>query len=230
MPRVSALRAHARRSRPERNPRFLNGNAACSHAPLCSGWMPELFAALSFPRVQPLERNPCGFSNRWTFPGRIFQSSDKRTTPFSDAWKPRTPTMFQVSFSPCSANFTRRKPSLQTRPPQMPPGNSPRVSAYVRNVRAICLHRRQEPALRMATAGRPAGALASSAFQNHPKTPSARDARPKESRALGGRHRASKAVTLPACLKTGCGRNMLASSIGKVGHLRSMFRLAAAVP
>ena len=48
------------------------------------------------------------------------------------------PTAFQVPFPPCSASSTRRKPSLQTRPPK-PPGNSPRVCAYGANVAAICL-------------------------------------------------------------------------------------------
>ena len=48
------------------------------------------------------------------------------------------PAAFQVPFSPGSVNSTRRKPSLQTRPPN-PPGNSPRVCAYGANVAAICL-------------------------------------------------------------------------------------------
>ena len=46
---------------------------------------------------------------------------------------------------------------------------------------------------------------------------------PKMSRALAARHRASKAVTLPACLKTGGGRNMPASAGREVGHLRTCF-------
>ena len=46
---------------------------------------------------------------------------------------------------------------------------------------------------------------------------------PKMSRALAARHRASKAVTVPACLKTGCGRNMLASAGREVGRLRTCF-------
>ena len=49
---------------------------------------------------------------------------------------------------------------------------------------------------------------------------------PKMSRALAARHRASKAVTLPACLKTGCGRNMPASAGREVGHLRTCFFFA----
>jgi hypothetical protein len=58
------------------------------------------------------------------------------------------PTAFQISFSPCSVNCTRRKPSLQTRP-QKPPGNSPRVCPYGANIRAICLRRQEGPPTRL---------------------------------------------------------------------------------
>ena len=86
---------------------------------------------------------------------RVFQRLEKCPRQSSNVWKSSrnavssrrfwrqdslisTPAMFQVPFPPCSAGSTRRKPSLQTRPPK-PPGNSPRVCAYGANVTAICL-------------------------------------------------------------------------------------------
>ncbi len=75
-----------------------------------------------------------GSSNVWTPSSNAVSS---RPLEGRDSLIP-TPAAFQVSFSPCSVNSTRRSPPLQTRPPK-PPGNSPRVCAYGANVAAICL-------------------------------------------------------------------------------------------
>ena len=59
---------------------------------------------------------------------RVFPMSGFSASVSSNVWTPSlnavslrslisTPAMFQVPFSPCSVNSTRRKPSLQTRPP-----------------------------------------------------------------------------------------------------------------
>ena len=57
------------------------------------------------------------FSNVWIFVRDSFQSLDTSSNAVSLRSLISTPAMFQVPFPPCSVNSTRRKPSLQTRPP-----------------------------------------------------------------------------------------------------------------
>ena len=66
------------------------------------------------------------------------------------------------------------------------------------------------------------GAALASLFTDHHQT-LARGMPTQRIPRAGSRHRASKAVTVPACLKTGCGRNMLASAGREVGRLRTCF-------
>ena len=163
------------------------------------------------------------FSNVWIFRPDSFQSLDLMNAVSLRSLIP-TPTVFQVPFSPCSVNSTRRKPSLQTRPPT-PPGNSPRVCAYGANVAAICLfggkslpgafHQFSRPApLRLAQAGRRWGRASGpprSGFAGF--TP----------RAPVTPRRDAVSCRLLCAPFTGCGRNMPASAGKELGRLRTCF-------
>lgn len=125
---------------------------------------------------------------------------------------------------PPPVHSTRRKPSLQTRPPK-PPGNSPRVCAYGANVAAICssggktcraLFSFSRPApLRLARAGRRWG-------PPHVRGPWSGFAGFTPRASVTPRRDAVSCRLLCATF-TGCGRNMPASAGKEVGRLRTCF-------
>jgi hypothetical protein len=94
-------------------------------------------------------------------------------------------------------------------------------AATVVNQRA-CLH--YLPSVRRLLRRRRGGA--GFAHQGPPTRPLRGEYPPRRIPRAGGRRRASEAVTLPACLKSECGRNMLASAGREAGRLRACFRKA----
>jgi len=84
------------------------------------------------------------FSNVWKIRPRFFQSLEKSVSLRSLI---STPTAFQVSFSPCSVNFTRRSPPLQTRPRRT-------AGQFATSARLRCERRGHLPDRRPEPAGR----------------------------------------------------------------------------